>query len=116
MFLFRVISALLVIFSFSFASFVSAAEVTKPDAAKEQIIAAKKVNEAKSVNINTADLETLQTLKGIGPKKAQEIIDYRDKNGEFKKIDDLKSIKGFTDKFITKLQKDNPGLEVKSAN
>jgi|GEM_PF-2684045 len=77
---------------------------------KKETVVEKKIEVVKHVDINTADIETLQNLKGIGVKRAKEIIDYRNKNGEFKKIEDLKSIKGFTDKFIIKLQKDNPGM------
>lgn len=110
--LFRVVSALLIMFSLMFANAVCAAETSKSNVSKEEPVVVKKTEEVKQVNINTADLETLQTLKGIGPKKAQDIIDYRGKNGEFKKIDDLKSVKGFTDKFLAKLQKDNPDIIV----
>ena len=44
---------------------------------------------AAAVNINTASKEELTSLKGVGDKRAQEIIDYRKKNGDFKSVDDL---------------------------
>lgn len=47
-----------------------------------------------AVNINSATKEELGTLKGIGDKKAQAIIDYRKKNGDFKSIDDLEKVDG----------------------
>lgn len=50
------------------------------------------------VNINTASLETLQTLKGIGASTAQRIIDDRTANGPYKTIEDLKRVSGIGDK------------------
>lgn len=47
-----------------------------------------------AVNINTASKEQLDSLKGVGPVKAQAIIDYRTKNGPFKTIDDLEKVPG----------------------
>jgi len=47
-----------------------------------------------AVNINTATKEELTSLKGVGDKRAQEIIDYRKKNGDFKSIDDLEKVPG----------------------
>lgn len=46
------------------------------------------------VNINTATKEELTSLKGVGEKRAQEIINYRTKNGPFKTVDDLEKVPG----------------------
>lgn len=47
-----------------------------------------------AVNINTATKEELTSINGIGEKRAQDIIDYRTKNGPFKTVDDLEKIPG----------------------
>jgi competence protein ComEA len=47
-----------------------------------------------AVNINTATKEELTTLKGIGEKRAQDIIDYRTKHGPFRSVDDLEKVPG----------------------
>lgn len=46
------------------------------------------------VNINTANLEKLQSLPGIGASTAQKILDYKTEHGNFKTIEDLKNVKG----------------------
>ncbi|WP_124058083.1 ComEA family DNA-binding protein [Vaginisenegalia massiliensis] len=56
------------------------------------------------VNINTADSSALQTLPGIGEKKAQAIIDYRQSQGSFKQKEDLKEVKGIGDKTYKELE------------
>lgn len=62
------------------------------------------------VNINTATSEQLQLLPLIGKKKAEEIIKYREKKGEFKAIEDIKNVKGVGDKLFDKI-KDNIVVE-----
>lgn len=55
------------------------------------------------VNINTADAQTLsKNIKGVGLKKAQAIIAYREKNGKFKTVADLKKVKGIGVKLLEK--------------
>ena len=57
-----------------------------------------------AVNLNTASKAELEAVKGIGPKKADAIIEYRTKNGSFKTVDDLKNVKGFGDKSVAKMR------------
>jgi len=55
------------------------------------------------VNINQADAPTLaQELNGVGDKKAQAIIDYRNLNGPFASVDDLEKVKGISSKTVEK--------------
>lgn len=62
-----------------------------------------------AVNLNTATKKELMTLDGIGNKKAEEIIKYREKT-PFKKPEDLKNIKGIGDKLFDKIKNN---IEVK---
>ena len=58
---------------------------------------------AEPVNINTADAQALsKNIKGVGLKKAQAIVAYREKNGAFKKIEDLQKVKGIGAKLLEK--------------
>lgn len=50
------------------------------------------------VNINTASVAELEALPGIGPSKAEAIVKYREENGNFKIVEDLKNVKGIGDK------------------
>lgn len=51
-------------------------------------------NNIKKININTAGREELQKISGIGPSLAEKIISYRNSNGKFKKIEDIKNVNG----------------------
>ena len=56
------------------------------------------------INLNTATQAQLETLPGIGAKAAQRILEYRQKNGSFKKPEDLMNVKGIGEKAFLKLK------------
>ena len=58
----------------------------------------------KKININTADMNELMTIKGIGVKTAERIIDYRSQNGPFISADDIMRVKGFGEKRFEKIR------------
>ena len=55
-----------------------------------------------SVNINTADAEDLTKLFGIGEKRASDIIEYREKNGRFRSIEELTNVNGISESVLQK--------------
>jgi competence protein ComEA len=59
---------------------------------------------AAAVNLNTATKDDLIALPGIGPAKAQSILDYRTQHGGFKTVDELKDVKGIGAKRFEKLK------------
>jgi competence protein ComEA len=80
-------------------------EAKKEEKSIETVIEASSLSTSSSskngngkVNINTANLEELQKISGIGESLAQRIINYRTDNGKFKKVEDLKNVSGIGDK------------------
>ena len=59
---------------------------------------------AKVVNLNSATAADLETLPGIGARTAERILEYRQKNGSFKKIEELMNVKGIGEKSFLKLK------------
>jgi len=57
-----------------------------------------------AVNINTATKHELASLKGLGDKRAQEIVDYRTKYGPFKTVDDLGKVPGIGPAFVKRIR------------
>lgn len=72
-------------------------ELISTEAGQRVVINNSNINEEENntkVNINTANKEKLETLPGIGETTAQKIIDYREQNGKFTKIEDLQNVSG----------------------
>ncbi|MCI0568296.1 MAG: helix-hairpin-helix domain-containing protein [Acidobacteria bacterium] len=59
---------------------------------------------APRVNLNTATAEDLTSLPGIGPSYAKRIVDYREKNGPFKRVEDLLNVQGIGEKTLEKIR------------
>ncbi|GBL04151.1 ComEA family DNA-binding protein [Glaciecola sp. KUL10] len=55
------------------------------------------------INLNTANAEQLSSLPGIGAKKATQIIEYRELNGDFESVDELQNVKGIGPKMLAKI-------------
>ncbi|ETD97302.1 competence protein CelA [Streptococcus mitis 21/39] len=65
---------------------------------------ASSTSKEKKVNLNKASLEEIKQVKGLGGKRAQDIIDHRETNGKFKSVDELKKVSGIGAKTIEKLK------------
>ena len=92
---------------FSIATFVMAAALASAPGAAQQPAAPTKSAAPQAgavVNLNTATAAQIATLPGIGDKAAQRIIEYREKNGGFKKIEELMNVKGIGEKSFLKLK------------
>jgi competence protein ComEA len=71
------------------------AQSTRPAAASQS---------AAMVNLNTASVAQLETLPGVGKATAERIVEYRDKNGGFKKVEDLMNVRGIGEKSFLKIK------------
>ena len=84
-------------------AFVAAA----PAAAQEKAEKSKPTASAPAgtpINLNTATAAQLETLPGIGARTAQLIVEHRQKNGNFKKVEELMNIKGIGEKTFLKIK------------
>jgi comEA protein len=87
------------------ATLLSSSSAFAEQAPKARESAAKaRATAANPVNLNSATLTQLQTLPGVGASAAQRILDYRQKNGSFKKIEELMNVKGIGEKSFLKLK------------
>ena len=100
--------ALLVAVLFAFTVMPCSAQQADKSAAKpaatEKAKKHAKATVTGKLNINTATAEQVAQLPGVSPKKAQGLIDYRTKNGNFKNFEDLQKIPGIQQKKINKLK------------
>jgi competence protein ComEA len=58
------------------------------------------------IDINSADVKTLTAIKGLGEKKAEAIVEYREKNGKFESVDDLLKVKGVGKKLLETIKEE----------
>ena len=78
--------------------------VVSPSYVRAQAPAASVEKAAPVVNLNTASAADLENLPGVGAKMAERIVEYRQKNGPFNKIEDLMNVKGIGEKNFLKLK------------
>lgn len=85
-------------------------ENTEEDVTREsrevQAIEKKETRKSKKININTASQAELESLKGIGPATAKNIIRYREEYGGFSSIEEIKNVKRIGDKIFDKIKED----------
>lgn len=82
----------------------SAAQTPKAASPGRSARSTAKAAPSAPVNLNTATEAQLEALPGVGARAAQRIVEFRQKNGGFKKIEDLMNVKGFGERSFLKLK------------
>jgi len=85
-------------------SLVGVLVAAQPVTAQRKAAAEKPAAPTQPININTATAADFEALPGVGPKLAARIIEYRQKNGPFKKVEDLMNVRGLGEKNFLKLK------------
>lgn len=91
-----IVAAMLVAATLAGFATVAAAAQDKPQTAAS--------NASPALNLNSATLADLEKLPGVGPSTAKQILEYRQKNNGFKKVEELMNIKGIGEKSFLKLK------------
>ena len=84
----------------------STEEAVTRESREVQDIEKKETRKSKKININTASQAELESLKGIGPATAKNIIRYREEYGGFSSIEEIKNVKRIGDKIFDKIKED----------
>jgi competence protein ComEA len=79
----------------------AAQEATRPSATRATTMSAQA---GAPINLNTATVAQLETIPGIGKATAERILEYRQKNGGFKKVEDLMNVRGIGEKSFLKMK------------
>ena len=99
---------MMVAFTASFPLMAQRGKAAKPvqgaDGETKPAATAPAVAAADVINLNTATAVQLATLPGIGPKAADLIVQYRQKNGSFKKVEEIMNVRGIGEKTFLKLK------------
>jgi competence protein ComEA len=77
---------------------------TEESSSSEPSASSSQLAPGQTVDINTASTEELDKLPGIGPSKAQAIVDYRNQHGDFKSVEDIKNVHGIKEGTFSKIK------------